>query len=354
MGTASTETGPSALLRAAALAVVGVGPRTARPARGARSAGIRPRRSARLERRRRRRFAPRLFAPRARRFRCSSKGRAAAARSSSRAACTVSGRGATVGCARSTAPRSPTTCSKPSSSATLEGHSPARSASARDYSRRRMEAPSFSTKSASCRRARRPNCCACCRMGRCAASARTCRAASTRASSRRPTAGSTRKSRPDGFAPTCASGSTSSASSSRRSRAGVGHSRARGALLERSRRAGWHVSHAHGRNARRRSRATTGPATFASFRTSSPRSRCTRHVAAALRQPVLPAHIARAAATGATTFEAARHEFERRFVRAALAQAGGQRARAAATLGVVATGPRQDDAPAAHTRRRRD
>jgi DNA-binding NtrC family response regulator/tetratricopeptide (TPR) repeat protein len=53
---------------------------------------------------------------------------------------------------------------------------------------------------------------------------------------------------------------------------------------------------------------------------------------------VLPVHIARGAATGATTFEAARNEFERRFVRAALAHAGGQRARAARTLGVSRQG----------------
>ncbi len=53
---------------------------------------------------------------------------------------------------------------------------------------------------------------------------------------------------------------------------------------------------------------------------------------------VLPAHIARGAATAATTFEAARQEFERRFVRAALAHAGGQRARAARTLGVSRQG----------------
>ena len=52
----------------------------------------------------------------------------------------------------------------------------------------------------------------------------------------------------------------------------------------------------------------------------------------------LPAHIARAAVTGATTFEAARHEFERRFVRAALAQAGGHRARAARALGLSRQG----------------
>ena len=53
---------------------------------------------------------------------------------------------------------------------------------------------------------------------------------------------------------------------------------------------------------------------------------------------VLPVHIARAAVTSATTFEAARHEFERRFVRAALAHAGGQRARAARTLGLSRQG----------------
>ncbi len=53
---------------------------------------------------------------------------------------------------------------------------------------------------------------------------------------------------------------------------------------------------------------------------------------------VLPIHIARSAAAGASTFEAARHEFERRFVRAALAHAGGQRARAARTLGLSRQG----------------
>jgi transcriptional regulator with GAF, ATPase, and Fis domain len=53
---------------------------------------------------------------------------------------------------------------------------------------------------------------------------------------------------------------------------------------------------------------------------------------------MLPVHIANTAASGATTFEAARDEFERRFVRAALAQAGGRRARAAQTLGVTRQG----------------
>jgi transcriptional regulator with GAF, ATPase, and Fis domain len=53
---------------------------------------------------------------------------------------------------------------------------------------------------------------------------------------------------------------------------------------------------------------------------------------------LLPAHIARNGATSAATFESARQEFERRFVRAALAGAGGQRARAARVLGVSRQG----------------
>ena len=52
----------------------------------------------------------------------------------------------------------------------------------------------------------------------------------------------------------------------------------------------------------------------------------------------VPAHVAQAAVTGGTTFEAARGEFERRFVRAALAAAGGHRARAAAALGISRQG----------------
>ena len=79
-------------------------------------------------------------------------------------------------------------------------------------------------------------------------------------------------------------------------------------------------------------------ATFASSRTSSPRSRSTPHAAAASVPRCCPSTSRRGAATGATTFEAARHEFERRFVRAALAHAGGQRARAARTLGVSRQG----------------
>jgi transcriptional regulator with GAF, ATPase, and Fis domain len=53
---------------------------------------------------------------------------------------------------------------------------------------------------------------------------------------------------------------------------------------------------------------------------------------------MLPAHLARSSIPAATTFDAAREEFERRFVRAALAQAGGQRARAARALGVSRQG----------------
>jgi two-component system response regulator HydG len=53
---------------------------------------------------------------------------------------------------------------------------------------------------------------------------------------------------------------------------------------------------------------------------------------------MLPAHIARSAAAGAPTFEDARQEFERRYVRAALAQSGGHRARAARELGLSRQG----------------
>jgi DNA-binding NtrC family response regulator len=53
---------------------------------------------------------------------------------------------------------------------------------------------------------------------------------------------------------------------------------------------------------------------------------------------LLPAHIASTSVSSTATFEAARNEFERRFVRAALAQAGGQRARAARALGISRQG----------------
>jgi DNA-binding NtrC family response regulator len=52
----------------------------------------------------------------------------------------------------------------------------------------------------------------------------------------------------------------------------------------------------------------------------------------------LPQHVARATVPVHCTFEAAREEFERRFVRAALASANGQRTRAAESLGVTRQG----------------
>ena len=52
----------------------------------------------------------------------------------------------------------------------------------------------------------------------------------------------------------------------------------------------------------------------------------------------LPAHVAQASTPLDTTFEAARQEFERRFVKAALATADGQRARAAQALGITRQG----------------
>ena len=55
-------------------------------------------------------------------------------------------------------------------------------------------------------------------------------------------------------------------------------------------------------------------------------------------QTELPAHVSRTAVPQATTFEAAREDFERRFVRAALANADGQRARAAQALGITRQG----------------
>jgi transcriptional regulator with GAF, ATPase, and Fis domain len=53
---------------------------------------------------------------------------------------------------------------------------------------------------------------------------------------------------------------------------------------------------------------------------------------------LLPAHVARTAASAATTFGAAREEFERRFIVAELARAAGQRAKAARALGVTRQG----------------
>ncbi|MEP6593346.1 MAG: helix-turn-helix domain-containing protein, partial [Acidobacteriota bacterium] len=52
----------------------------------------------------------------------------------------------------------------------------------------------------------------------------------------------------------------------------------------------------------------------------------------------VPAHVAQAAVRSGSTFEAARVEFEKRFVRAALSAAGGHRPRAAAALGISRQG----------------
>ena len=53
---------------------------------------------------------------------------------------------------------------------------------------------------------------------------------------------------------------------------------------------------------------------------------------------LLPAQVAKSTALNETTFDAAREEFERRYVTAALARAGGQRARAARAIGVTRQG----------------
>jgi transcriptional regulator with GAF, ATPase, and Fis domain len=52
----------------------------------------------------------------------------------------------------------------------------------------------------------------------------------------------------------------------------------------------------------------------------------------------LPAHVAGATSPSAGSIEAARDEFERRFIRAALVGANGQRAKAAEALGITRQG----------------
>jgi transcriptional regulator with GAF, ATPase, and Fis domain len=52
----------------------------------------------------------------------------------------------------------------------------------------------------------------------------------------------------------------------------------------------------------------------------------------------LPRHVANVSPSAATSFEAARADFERRFIKAALATADGQRSRAAEALGVTRQG----------------
>jgi DNA-binding NtrC family response regulator len=53
---------------------------------------------------------------------------------------------------------------------------------------------------------------------------------------------------------------------------------------------------------------------------------------------MLPSRLAASAPVSPSSFEAARVDFERRFVRAALAQTGGNRARTARVLGVSRQG----------------
>ena len=53
---------------------------------------------------------------------------------------------------------------------------------------------------------------------------------------------------------------------------------------------------------------------------------------------LLPPHVAGLAARASTSFDEARVEFERRFVRAALARSGGRKAAAASQLGVSRQG----------------
>jgi transcriptional regulator of acetoin/glycerol metabolism len=52
----------------------------------------------------------------------------------------------------------------------------------------------------------------------------------------------------------------------------------------------------------------------------------------------LPTHLAREASSEPTTFEAAREDFERRFVKGALASANGHRMRAAESMGITRQG----------------
>ena len=96
-------------------------------------------------------------------------------------------RGAIAGSAPSTARRCRTSWSRPSCSATRAVRSRGRSRRAPGSSRKRTRARCSSTKSASCRRARRPSCSAPCRSARSGASAKTRPARSTSGWSRRRT-----------------------------------------------------------------------------------------------------------------------------------------------------------------------
>ena len=200
-----------------------------------------------------------------------------------------------------------------------------RVASAPGCSRKPTAARSSSTKWGSCRRGRRPSCCASCRRARSAASAKTCLAASTSASSRPPIAGSSARRPKAVSAWICGSGSTSCASTCRRCASGRGTCRC-------SRQHFWRAA-----ADRVGSRAVLGPDALAALaRYDWPGNvRELQNAIAwmAVHAPrrgrigssSLPSHLASVPLATGSSFEAAREDFERRFVRAALAQAGGQR-----------------------------
>ena len=204
-----------------------------------------------------------------------------------------------------------------------------------------------STRSASCRRGPRPSCCASCRTG--GPARRRERVAPRRRARRRgdQPAARTGGVAPAGFARTCASGSTSSASKCRRCAIApsdvpllAAHFWSDAAARMGSRATLSPDGH------RGAARATTGPATSASCRTSSPgwpwtRRRRGRVGPAALRRisPTRPPSLS-------GTFEAAREEFERRFVqRRARARRRSAR-RAPPKRSGSAPGTGQDDAEA--------
>ena len=171
---------------------------------------------------------------------------------------------------RSTAPRSPSRCSRPSCSGTRRAPSPARSRPRAAASRPPTAARCSSTRSAELAPPSRPSCCACSRSGRSSGSAAAKPVASTCASSPRRTATWPTRSRAGASARTSSTGSRWSRSSCRRcasapedipllaerfARARRGATAGRPAIVP-----------GRGRGARR---VRPGPATCASWRTRS-------------------------------------------------------------------------------------
>ena len=230
--------------------------------------------------------------------------------------------------------------SKRSSSATPAARSRAPSAERAGSvrgSRRRHAVPRRS--GGADRRARRPSCCACCRTARCAASARTCRAASTRGSSRRPTAAS--KQEVDG-------GRFRADLRFRLDviRIAVPPLRERATDIPALVAHFWEDAAARvgiAGDARAGDRRRADPLRLAGQRPRAPER---RRLARGPRSAARADHARHpAAAGGALRLDRAeRHSrrrgqaFERRYVRAALARAGGQRSRAARALGVSRQG----------------